>query len=83
MGLFKSKSEKELDGIIQRLEMNMSNNYKDNAQDNLKEFEAALEAMKLKGDLKSSILTKYENKLTEYKSKMVGYSHKDQKPYWT
>ena len=83
MGLFKSKSEKELDGIIQRLEMNMSNNYKDNAQDNLKEFEAALEAMKSKGDLKSSILTKYENKLTEYKSKMVGYSHKDQKPYWT
>lgn len=83
MGLFKSKSEKELDGIIQRLDMNMSNNYKDNAQDNLKEFEAALEAMKLKGDLKSSILTKYENKLTEYKSKMVGYSHKDQKPYWT
>jgi len=32
MGLFKSKAEKELDGIIQSLEMNMANNYKDNAQ---------------------------------------------------
>lgn len=29
MGLFKSKTEKELDAIIQRLNMNMSNNYKD------------------------------------------------------
>ena len=32
MGLFKSKAEKELDSIIQSLEMNMANNYKDNAQ---------------------------------------------------
>ena len=39
MGLFKSKAEKELDDIIRRLEMNMSNNYKDNAQDDLKELE--------------------------------------------
>ncbi len=29
MVLFKSKAEKELDGIIRRLEMNMANNYKD------------------------------------------------------
>ncbi len=32
MGLFKSRAEKELDSIIQRLEMDMANNYKDNAQ---------------------------------------------------
>ena len=37
MGLFKSKAEKELDSIIQRLNMNMSNNYKHNAHDDLKE----------------------------------------------
>lgn len=79
MGLFKSKSEKELDSIIQQLEMNMSNNYKDNAQDNLKELEAALDAMKAAEKLKPVILTKYENILTEYQSKMKGYSHKDQK----
>ena len=35
-GLFKNK---ELEGIIFKLEANMSNNYKDNAQDNLKELE--------------------------------------------
>ena len=31
MGLFKSAKERELDTIILRIEMNMSNNYKDNA----------------------------------------------------
>ena len=41
MGLFKSKAERELDTIIIRLQMNMSNNYKDNAQENLKELETA------------------------------------------
>ena len=42
MGLFKSKAEKELESIIHRLEMNMSNNYKDNAQDDLKDLEEAI-----------------------------------------
>lgn len=82
MGLFKSKAEKELDAIIQRLEMNMSNNYKDNAQDDFKELEATLGALKESGRLKSGPVTKYEGILGEYREKMVGYSHKDQKPYW-
>lgn len=32
MGIFKNKYERELDAIIFKIEMNMSNNYKDNAQ---------------------------------------------------
>ena len=83
MGLFKSKYEKQLDEIIQRLEMNMSNNYKDNAQDNLKEFEQAFEQMKADGVLKEKTVRYYEMVLAEYQGKMHGYSHKDQKPYWT
>ena len=82
MGLFKSKAEKELDGIIQQLEMNMSNNYKDNAQDNLKELEGTLNALRNSGDLKGTVLSKYESILGSYKEKMQGYTHKDQKPYW-
>ncbi len=82
MGLFKSKAEKELDNIIQRLEMNMSNNYKDNAQDNLKELEASINALRASGGIKTSVLSKYESILGSYKEKMKGYSHKDQKPYW-
>lgn len=82
MRLFMSKMEKELEGIIQRLEMNMSNNYKDNAQDNLKELEATINAFRTSGSIKGTVLKKYENILGEYKEKMKGYSHKDQKPYW-
>lgn len=82
MGLFKSKQEKELDGIIQRLEMNMSNNYKDNAQDNLKELEISLNALRNSERLKPAVLSKYETLLASYKETMKGYSHKDQKPYW-
>ena len=82
MGLFKSKAEKELDGIIQSLEMNMANNYKDNAQANLKELGEAVEAMKASGALKTGTLTRYESILEGYRDKMKGYSHKDQKPYW-
>ena len=59
MGLFKSKAEKELDAIIRRLEMNMSNNYKDNAQDDLKEFETMIDAFKTLGTVKQGVLTKY------------------------
>ncbi len=82
MGLFKSKEEKELDYIIQRLEMNMSNNYKDNARDNLDEFEEVFDAMRSSGKAKPAVIAKYEALLQSYQERMKGYSHKDQKPYW-
>lgn len=82
MGLFKSKAEKELDAIIQRLNMNMSNNYKDNAQDDLKELEAEINRLRSLGGIKPLILEKYDVILDELKEKMKGYSHKDQKPFW-
>ena len=50
--------------------MNMSNNYKDNAQANLKEFEAALEVMRNTGMVKTATLSKYEQTLEEYKVKI-------------
>ena len=82
MGLFKSKAEKELDSIIQQLNMNMSNNYKDNAQDDLKDLENTINAFGTLGTVKPGVLAKYEGILDELKEKMKGYSHKDQKPYW-
>ncbi|MBO4311035.1 MAG: hypothetical protein J5856_08230 [Lachnospiraceae bacterium] len=83
MGLFKSRYEKEMDDIIKRLEMNMSNNYKDAAQSNLKEFEELFEKLDAEGLLKDKTKASYGEKLTAYKTKMQGYTHKDQKPYWT
>ena len=83
MGLFRSAKEKELDAIIQRIEMNMQNNYKDNAQDALKELEEALTEMQNDGKTKPAIILKYDGIMGMYKEKMKGYTHKDQKPYWT
>lgn len=83
MGLFKSKAERELDYIIQRLEMNMANNYKDNAQDNLRELEETFERLKTENAMKEKVASRYETIIFGYKSKLKGYSHKDQKPFWT
>lgn len=83
MGLFKSRQEKELDIIIMRIDMNMSNNYKDNAQADLREYEELLYRFIEEGSLKVKVRSFYESKLDSYKDKMKGYTHKDQKPYWT
>ena len=83
MRLFKSKAEKELDMIILKLEMNMSNNYKDNAQANLRELEEAFDAMRGSGAVKDAVISRYASIIDTYKQKMKDYSHKDQKPYWT
>ena len=39
MGLFKSKYEKAMDDCLKHVDVNMSNNYKDAAQENFREFE--------------------------------------------
>ena len=81
--LFKNKYEKKLDEILEELQMNMSNNYKDNAQKNLEEFESALMRFSEQGRLKDKSREKYEDTLKVFKERLKGYSHKDQKPYWT
>lgn len=40
---FKSKNEKVLEEILSRIDMNMSNNYKDAAQSAFAEFKSALQ----------------------------------------
>ena len=83
MGLFKSRYEKDMHEVIKRLEMNMSNNYKDAAQSNLREFEEMYDKYSSNGVLKDKVKADYGQKLSSYKEKMQGYTHKDQKPYWT
>lgn len=83
MGLFGSKKHVELERIISRLESNKQNNYKDAAQQDFKElaerFSGLLEAGKLSEKQKSY----YESVLSSYGVTMKGYTHKDQKPFWT
>lgn len=83
MFFFKSKAVSELDGIIYKLEMNLSNNYKDNAQSDLRDLETAFESLKEAGKLNDKTIEKYSRTISEYESRMKNFTHKDQKPYWT
>ena len=78
----KSSKNNSLEDVLLRLNMNMSNNYKDAAQSNLKEFEELFAELLSSGKLNEKQKKRYEELLNEYKDKMKNYSHKDQKPFW-
>lgn len=73
---------KELDSIIQKIQMNLSNNYKDAAQLNLKEFEAALKYFEENNKINEKQKAYYEEKLSSLRNEMKNFTHKDQKPTW-
>ena len=83
MGLFKSDEEYRMDQLIRDIEMNMSNNYKDNAQADFAKYEKLLDEVKASGKMKEKKLAHYESLHGIYQVKLKGYTHKDQKPYWT
>ena len=82
MGLFKSKAASNMDMIMARIDMNMSNNYKDAAQLNFKELQDAFEEAVSGKGLKPKEKALYEAKVEEYGIRLKGYTHKDQQPYW-
>ena len=81
--LFGIKRKQVLNSIMHRIDSNVANNYKDAAQENLKEFEKLLGELTEGGRLTEKQRTEYEKNLSEYRSKMKEFTHKDQKPYWT
>lgn len=80
--LFQKKNP-ELEKIIARIEANMANNYKDNAQEALREFEKRLPELIAENKLSEKQKADYENLLHSFQIKMKEFTHKDQKPYWT
>ena len=81
--LFKNIGKnKELESVVARLQMNMSNNYKDAAQADYKELMELYEKLSGKGGLTDKQKSYYKEVIEEYRVKMKDYTHKDQKPYW-
>lgn len=78
-----SSKNNRLEAIVQRIRMNMENNYKDAAQLNLKEFEELFNELQENGKLNSKQKVYYEKELASFKERMQNFTHKDQKPYWT
>lgn len=83
MFFLKNKYEKHLDELIGNLKLNMSNNYKDAAQEDFLQYEAAFEKYKAEGRLKGKALEFYSTQLGNYRVRLSGFTHKDQKPYWS
>lgn len=78
----KAGAVKELDRIIAELNMNMQNNYKDAAQEALRELEQKLSEMTAANTLSESQKASYTSVLDEYKVRLKSYSHKEQRPFW-
>lgn len=74
---------KELEEALKKLKLNMSNNYKDNAQADFKVFCERFEGLVKQGKLSEKKRLHYQAIREEYESKLMGFTHKDQKPYWT
>ena len=81
--LKKPKKNRDLEALMERIDSNMANNYKDAAQEYLKEFEVNLSQLVEAGQLKEDQKKHYEDLLDTYRIRMKGFTHKDQKPYWT
>lgn len=73
---------KELEALMQEIDSNLANNYKDAAQEALARFEQKMCDLTAQGSLKPKSQKEYANKLVGYKQTLEGFSHKDQKPYW-
>ncbi|MBP5607881.1 MAG: hypothetical protein J6X66_06400 [Lachnospiraceae bacterium] len=85
MGLFDKLTGKcaLLEDVLFRMESNISNNYKDAAQANLKELAEKYETLLSEGKLNEKQKARYSDLLAAYSERMKKFTHKDQTPYWT
>ncbi len=70
--LKKENAAKELDRMIADINMNMQNNYKDAAQDGLREFEEKLSELIAQGTLRESQKASYISCLSRCNKNMIG-----------
>lgn len=79
----KIKVTQELDNMIVEIKLAMENNYKDIARQTVEELKQKVCELTENGSLTEKEIEKYTSIVNGYEVRMVGYSHKDQKPYWT
>lgn len=77
------KIYKELGDIIAQIDSNVANNYKDAAQEAVECLERKINEFWENGQLSEKKKLEYSARLTRYKRELEGFTHKDQKPYWS
>lgn len=71
----KKKIKTELDQAFEDIQMNLSNNYKDEARKALKQAHEIFERMVSSGEISGKEKEKAEEKINEYENRMQGYGH--------
>ncbi|MBR6402894.1 MAG: hypothetical protein IKS48_05875 [Eubacterium sp.] len=71
MGLFGRHKDKQLESIINQIRVDLSNNYKDNAKENVALLEQTLETKK--ANCKLSDIESYEKLLKEFKEDIANF----------
>lgn len=74
-----SKKNKDLEELLLRLHANASNNYKDAAQDNYRQFLKAFGEYMENGTLKQRQISYYEQVIRDLEPEMKKYTHFDQR----
>ena len=80
--LFKSKEEKDLDALLVKVDNNMSNNYKDAAQADYKNFLKRFAEYEEAGKLSDKVLAYYKPIIEDYATRLSKFTHKDQNARW-
>lgn len=82
MRWFKTKEEEELDALLVKVDNNMSNNYKDAAQGNYKDFLKRYAELDSQGKLSAKVKAYYEPVIADYAARLSKFTHKDQPTKW-
>ncbi len=77
MKLFRSRAEKELDGIINELKQFLSNNYKDQAHLMRTRLKARADELKEAGKLSDELYAGYVRIYEQFTEDMKNYNHRE------
>ncbi len=77
MKLFRSKAEKELDGILNDLKLYLSNNYKDQAHASREKLHTRACELHDSGKLSDMSFAAYEKLYEDYTEQMKNYNHRE------
>ena len=69
--LFQKKKDKELEDIVNQIKVDLSNNYKDNAIENIKKLQEKLAEKKEEGKVKNP--EEYEKLLEDFKQDVKNF----------
>lgn len=72
MGLF-NKKDKEIEEVINQIKVDLSNNYKDNAVENIRKLEKLLEEKRAGGKLKEKDAASYSEQLEVFKKDVANF----------